>query len=96
MMLCISTQGSATKRADNWICYIEDTLTHLYGLYLKEMRQQFINGDVFMTILALGEDILIINQSYSSAINNKGLERCSGRYQECKYLVVIVINERGV
>lgn len=32
MMLCISTQGSATKRADNWICYIEDTLTHLFGL----------------------------------------------------------------
>lgn len=49
-----------------------------------------------MCILALREDILIINQSYSSAINNQGPERCSGRYWECKYLAVIVINERAV
>lgn len=32
MMLCVGTQGSATERAHNWICYIEDTLTYLYGL----------------------------------------------------------------
>jgi len=60
------------------------------------MWQQFINGDAFMCILALREDILIINQSYSSAINNRRPERRTGRYRECKYLVVIVINERGV